>query len=60
MSASGGWVVGQLRGPEAGSGRRDLDGVMGGWLELADAVRLVRRASRGLVGVARADLVVTL
>lgn len=60
MSASGGWVVGHLTGPDAGSGRRDLDGAAGGRLELADAVRLVRRASRGLVGVARADLVVTL
>ncbi len=60
MSASGGWVVGQLTGAAAGSGRRDLGGGAGGRLELADAVRLVRRASRGLLGVARADLVVTL
>ncbi len=60
MSASGGWVVGHLTGPELGSGPRDVDGGAGSRLELADAVRLVRRASRGLVGVARADLVVTL
>ncbi len=56
MSASFGWVS----GPRPASARREVAGDAGGRLELADAARLVRRARRGLVGVARADLAVTL
>ena len=58
MSASGGWVVGHRTGAGVGLGGADVGG--GGRLELADVLRLVRRASRGLVGMARTDLVATL
>lgn len=59
MSASGAWVVGHLSATEVGSAPSGAPGT-DGRIELADAGRLVRRASRALVGAARADLVATL